>query len=97
VSNWLHAAAVEAPVGHRTGRGAHIFDVICTGPTLLERLHAPNAEYPLRPDPMYLPWLICSLVHKFGGKDEDDLTADVESYVEELKKALPRRYLRVCG
>ncbi|MGA9041540.1 MAG: HsdR family type I site-specific deoxyribonuclease, partial [Terriglobales bacterium] len=36
-----------------------------------------------------VPWLMCSLVHKFGGKDEDDSTADVESYVQELKKSLP--------
>lgn len=32
-------------------------------------------------------WLLCSLIHKFGGKD--DAEADVDSYVEELKKALP--------
>jgi len=31
------------------------------------------------------PWLICSLIHKFGGRDEPD----VEGYIAELKKALP--------
>jgi len=35
------------------------------------------------------PWLMCSLVHKFGGKDEDDSNPDVGAYVQELKKALP--------
>lgn len=35
-------------------------------------------------------WLLCSLVHKFGGKDDAD--ADVASYVEELKRAVPRDF-----
>ncbi len=35
------------------------------------------------------PWLMCSLVHKFGGKDGDDSDPDVGGYVQELKKALP--------
>ena len=36
------------------------------------------------------PWLLCSLIHKFGG--EDDSEADVEVYVEELKSALPKDF-----
>ena len=36
------------------------------------------------------PWLICSLIHKFGGKDDDEgRDADVPGYVEEVKKSLP--------
>ena len=35
------------------------------------------------------PWLVCSLVHKFGGKDSDDEEGDVAGYIEELKKSLP--------
>ena len=35
------------------------------------------------------PWLICSLVHKFGGKGEGDSEADVEAFVQELNQALP--------
>ena len=36
------------------------------------------------------PWLLCSLIHKFGGKDDDEgKDADVPGYVEEVKKALP--------
>jgi type I restriction enzyme R subunit len=35
------------------------------------------------------PWLMCSLVHKFGGKDGDDSDPDVGAYVQELKKSLP--------
>lgn len=31
------------------------------------------------------PWLICSLVHKFGGKEE----GDVDAYLEELRTNLP--------
>jgi len=35
------------------------------------------------------PWLMCSLVHKFGGKDGDDSDPDVGAYVQELKTSLP--------
>jgi type I restriction enzyme R subunit len=35
------------------------------------------------------PWLLCSLIHKFGGKDEADEEGDIASYIEEVKKALP--------
>jgi type I restriction enzyme, R subunit len=34
------------------------------------------------------PWLLCSLVHKFGGKD-DASDKDVEVYLAELKSNLP--------
>lgn len=33
-------------------------------------------------------WLICSLVHKFGGKEE----GDVDKYLEELNKHIPKGY-----
>ena len=35
------------------------------------------------------PWLICSLVHKFGGKGDGESTVDVEAYMQEVKRALP--------
>lgn len=35
------------------------------------------------------PWLVCSLVHKFGGKGDGESIADVEAYVREMKQALP--------
>ncbi|MEI8173538.1 MAG: HsdR family type I site-specific deoxyribonuclease [Deltaproteobacteria bacterium] len=35
------------------------------------------------------PWLICSLIHKFGGKEEGEDVGDIPGYIEELKKALP--------
>ena len=35
------------------------------------------------------PWLLCSLIHKFGGKEGSDEFANVASYVEEMKRALP--------
>jgi len=31
------------------------------------------------------PWLLCSLVHKFGGKEE----GDVDEYVKNLKNSIP--------
>ncbi|MEE4211527.1 MAG: type I restriction endonuclease subunit R [Parvularcula sp.] len=36
------------------------------------------------------PWLLCSLIHKFGGKEDSE--ADVEGYVEDLKSALPNDF-----
>jgi type I restriction enzyme R subunit len=35
------------------------------------------------------PWLICSLVHKFGGKEDGQEVGDIPAYVAEVKKALP--------
>ena len=32
-----------------------------------------------------MPWLICSLIHKFPGKEE----SDVEGYIEEVRRSLP--------
>jgi type I restriction enzyme, R subunit len=39
------------------------------------------------------PWLVCSLIHKFGGKDEDEKGADIKSYIDEIKKALPSNFV----
>lgn len=36
------------------------------------------------------PWLLCSLIHKFGGKEDSE--ADVEGYVDDLKSALPKDF-----
>ena len=35
------------------------------------------------------PWLMCSLVHKFGGKEEGEEVGDIPGYIAELTKALP--------
>jgi type I restriction enzyme R subunit len=35
------------------------------------------------------PWLMCSLIHKFGGKDDDTAEPDITGYIEEVHKALP--------
>lgn len=35
------------------------------------------------------PWLICSLIHKFGGREDGADAADVAAYIAEVKKALP--------
>lgn len=34
------------------------------------------------------PWLLCSLIHKFGGKDE----GDVDEYLNDLRKNIPSDY-----
>ena len=35
------------------------------------------------------PWLVCSLIHKFGGKEGEEEGGDIAGYIEEVKKALP--------
>jgi type I restriction enzyme R subunit len=35
------------------------------------------------------PWLLCSLIHKFGGKEEGEEVGDISGYIDEVKKALP--------
>ncbi|HNU31949.1 MAG TPA: HsdR family type I site-specific deoxyribonuclease, partial [Sedimentisphaerales bacterium] len=35
------------------------------------------------------PWLMCSLVHKFGGKEGGEEGGDVPAYIEEVRKAIP--------
>ncbi|EGF33811.1 Type I restriction-modification system, restriction subunit R [Oxalobacteraceae bacterium IMCC9480] len=38
------------------------------------------------------PWLMCSLIHKFGGKEDEDAggnAADIAKYIADMKKALP--------
>jgi len=35
------------------------------------------------------PWLICSLIHKFGGRENGEEVGDISGYIEELKRALP--------
>ena len=35
------------------------------------------------------PWLLCSLVHKFGRKEAGEEVGDIAAYVEELRRALP--------
>jgi len=37
------------------------------------------------------PWLLCSLVHKFGGKDEIE-EKDVDEYIKSLKASLPTNF-----
>ncbi len=37
------------------------------------------------------PWLLCSLVHKFGGKDEID-EKDIDEYIKSLKASLPTNF-----
>jgi type I restriction enzyme, R subunit len=48
-----------------------------SGADLIARLNATN------------PWLLCSLIHKFGGKEDGEEVGDIPAYIEEVKKALP--------
>ena len=47
-----------------------------SGADLIEKLNATT------------PWLLCSLIHKFGNKEE----ADYDTYLEELKNSLPKDF-----
>ncbi len=39
------------------------------------------------------PWLLCSLIHKFGNKEEDaENSKDYDNYLEELKNSLPKNF-----
>jgi type I restriction enzyme R subunit len=35
------------------------------------------------------PWLVCSLIHKFGGKEDSEEVGDIAAYVEEVRRVLP--------
>jgi type I restriction enzyme R subunit len=35
------------------------------------------------------PWLICSLIHKFGSKKSGDEEGDADEFIAQMKKALP--------
>lgn len=35
------------------------------------------------------PWLVCSLIHKFGGKEDGEEVGDIARYIDEVKQALP--------
>jgi type I restriction enzyme R subunit len=50
-----------------------------SGADLVAALNAPS------------PWLICSLIHKFG-RTGDDESGDVGDFIEQLKKALPEGF-----
>ncbi|MFM2417611.1 MAG: hypothetical protein RL385_2334, partial [Pseudomonadota bacterium] len=38
------------------------------------------------------PWLIGSLVHKFGGKEDGEKVGDIKRFLAELKQALPKDF-----
>src|SRR5439155_2243896 len=35
------------------------------------------------------PWLLCSLIHKFGGKKGDDEEVNAKEFIQQMKQALP--------
>ena len=51
-----------------------------SGADLLADLNEPN------------PWLLCSLVHKFGRKGEKSDELAAQDYIDELKKSLPKDF-----
>lgn len=38
------------------------------------------------------PWLLCSLIHKFGRKDGKKDKADYDNYIAELKRSIPQDF-----
>lgn len=40
----------------------------------------------------HTPSLICSLVHKFGGKEDGEYVGDISSYIDEVNKAIPKDF-----
>ena len=48
-----------------------------SGADLIAKLNAPN------------PWLMCSLVHKFAGKDNEEQDGNIEDFIAEMKRNLP--------
>jgi type I restriction enzyme R subunit len=38
------------------------------------------------------PWLLCSLIHKFGKKEGGEEVGDIKGFLDELKKALPKDF-----
>ena len=51
-----------------------------SGADLVATLHQPN------------PWLVCSLVHKFGRQAEGEDDGATAAFIEELKKSLPKDF-----
>jgi type I restriction enzyme, R subunit len=51
-----------------------------SGADLVATLNQPN------------PWLICSLVHKFGRQSDNEDDAATDAFIEELKKSLPKGF-----
>jgi type I restriction enzyme R subunit len=45
-----------------------------SGADLIAKLNAPA------------PWLLCSLIHKFGGKEDDEDVGNIPAYIDEVKK-----------
>jgi type I restriction enzyme, R subunit len=37
------------------------------------------------------PWLMCSLIHKFGGKEDSD-DKDIDNYLQDLRNNIPTNY-----
>jgi len=52
-----------------------------SGTDLIATLNEPN------------PWLVCSLVHKFGRRSDKEDEAATEQYIEELKGSLPDNFI----
>lgn len=52
-----------------------------SGADLVATLNQPN------------PWLICSLVHKFGRQSDPESDAATDEFIEELKKSLPSSFI----
>lgn len=52
-----------------------------SGADLIAALNAPS------------PWLLCSLIHKFGGKEDGEDVGNIGAYLDEVKKSLPPDFM----
>lgn len=39
-----------------------------------------------------IPWLFCSLIHKFGRKSEEATDEDIEIYLQDIRKSIPKDF-----
>lgn len=39
------------------------------------------------------PWLVCSLIQKFGKKEDGEEVGDVDKYIEDIRKDLPKGFM----
>lgn len=51
-----------------------------SGADLIAKLNAPN------------PWLLCTLIHKFAGKDNEEQDGNIDDFIAEMKRNLPANF-----
>jgi type I restriction enzyme R subunit len=57
-----------------------------SGTDLIASLAGQRLRHPVEPA------LMCSLIHKFGGKEDGEEVGDIKGFVEDLKRSLPKDF-----